>query len=271
MLKQRIITAVILAPLAIAGFVLLEGGWFALFIGAVVTLGAWEWARLAGETRQTGRVIYALVFAVLLLGLYWANLPAPLFFFPALIWWLFAAVMVVRYPRGSELWAGSMLPRIFGLLILLPAWYGLIWLREAANGLWLIMALMVLVWAADIGAYFAGKTWGKRKLMPNVSPGKTIEGFLGGLVFTQLLMLVVVLYLGWSLGSVLLALLGAALVVAFSVVGDLTESLFKRDQGLKDSSSLLPGHGGVLDRIDSLTAAIPVFALCWLLLGGHLG
>ena len=133
------------------------------------------------------------------------------------------------------------------------------------------MALMVLVWAADIGAYFAGKTWGRRKLMPNVSPGKTFEGFLGGLVFTQVLTLVAVLYLGWSLGSIVLALLGAALVVVFSVVGDLTESLFKREQGLKDSSSLLPGHGGVLDRIDSLTAAIPVFALCWALFGGQLG
>ncbi|WP_022964014.1 phosphatidate cytidylyltransferase [Halopseudomonas pelagia] len=271
MLKQRIITAVILAPLAIAGFILLEGRGFALFIGAVVTLAAWEWARLAGETSQKGRVVYALVVALLMLGLYRVNWPAQYLFIPAVIWWVLAAVMVVRYPRGRELWAGAMLAQLFGLLILLPAWYGLIWLRETANGLWLIMALMVLVWAADIGAYFAGKTWGKHKLMANVSPGKTIEGFLGGLVFTQVLTLMALMYLGWSLGSVLLGLLGAALVVTFSVVGDLTESLFKRDQGLKDSSNLLPGHGGVLDRIDSLTAAIPVFALCWLLAGGQLG
>lgn len=271
MLKQRIITAVILAPLAIAGFVLLDGAGFALFIGAVVTLGAWEWARLAGEVRQKSRVIYALGVALLMLALYQGNWPAEYVFIPAVIWWVLAAVMVVRYPRGHELWAGSWLAQLFGLLILLPAWYGLIWLREAPNGLWLIMALMVLVWAADIGAYFSGKTWGKRKLMPNVSPGKTIEGFLGGLLLTQVLTLIAMLYLGWSPGSVLLGLLGAALVVVFSVVGDLTESLFKRDQGLKDSSNLLPGHGGVLDRIDSLTAAIPVFALYWLLVGGQLG
>lgn len=270
MLKQRIITAVILAPLAIAGFVLLEGHWFALFIGAVVVLAAWEWARLAGETGQTGRVIYALVVALLLVGLYRYSGPAPYLLIPAVVWWLVAAVMVIRYPRGRGWWAGSIIARLLGLLILLPAWYGLVLLREAPNGLWLIMALMVLVWAADIGAYFAGKTWGRRKLMPNVSPGKTLEGFLGGLALTQLLSLVALLFLGWSLSSLLMGLLAAALVVIFSVLGDLTESLFKRDQHLKDSSNLLPGHGGVLDRIDSLTAAIPVFSLCWLLAGGQL-
>lgn len=271
MLKQRIITAVILAPLAIAGFVLLEGPWFALFVGAVVVLGAWEWARLAGETAQKGRVLYALVVALMMFALYRLGLPAQYLLFPAAVWWALAAVMVVRYPRDKGLWASSMVAQLMGLLILLPAWAGLVWLREVPHGLWLIVALLVLVWAADIGAYFAGKTWGRRKLMPNVSPGKTIEGFLGGLVFTQLLTLVALLYLGWSLPSLLVGLLGAALVVTFSVVGDLTESLFKRDQGLKDSSNLLPGHGGVLDRIDSLTAAIPVFALFWLLIGSQLG
>ncbi|PCC98083.1 phosphatidate cytidylyltransferase [Halopseudomonas pelagia] len=271
MLKQRIITAVILAPLAIAGFVLLEGPWFALFVGAVVVLGAWEWARLAGETAQKGRVLYALVVALMMFALYRLGLPVHYLLIPAAVWWVLAAVMVVRYPRDKGLWASCMVAQLLGLLILLPAWAGLVWLREVPNGLWLIVALLVLVWAADIGAYFAGKTWGRRKLMPNVSPGKTIEGFLGGLVFTQLLTLLALLYLGWSLSSLLIGLFGAALVVTFSVVGDLTESLFKRDQGLKDSSNLLPGHGGVLDRIDSLTAAIPVFALFWLLIGSQVG
>lgn len=271
MLKQRIITAVILAPLAIAGFVLLEGPWFALFVGAVVALGAWEWARLAGDMAQNARVLYALVVALLMLALYLIGLPVEYLLVPAVIWWTVAAIMVLRYPRDRALWAAPMVSRLLGLLILLPAWYGLVWLRAIPNGLWMIVALLVLVWAADIGAYFAGKTWGRRKLMPNVSPGKTIEGFLGGLVFTQFLTLLALLYLGWSISSLLVGMFGAALVVTFSVVGDLTESLFKRDQGLKDSSNLLPGHGGVLDRIDSLTAAIPVFALFWLLIGGQLG
>ena len=271
MLMQRVITAVILAPLAIAGFVLLDGLWFALFVGAVVVLGAWEWARLGGETSQKGRVVYALAVALLLGGLYRDAWPAQYVLVPALAWWSVAVVLIARYPNGVGLWAGSMICQLFGLFVLIPAWYGLIWLKAQDNGLWLILAVLVLVWAADIGAYCAGKTWGRNKLLPRVSPGKTIEGLAGGVVLTQLLTLVALLYLGWTLQGILLGQLTALLVVLFSVVGDLTESMFKRDQGLKDSSNLLPGHGGVMDRIDSLTAAIPVFALCWLVIGSQLG
>src|SRR5690606_16951319 len=116
-------------------------------------------------------------------------------------------------------------------------------------------------WAADIGAYFSGKTFGRRKLAPQVSPGKSWEGLFGGLLTSLLITLAVGLYRGWPVTEMVLALAGAALVVLISVVGDLTESMFKRSSGIKDSSQLLPGHGGVMDRIDSLTAAIPVFAL----------
>lgn len=270
MLKQRIITAVVLAPLAIAGFVLLEGAGFALFVGAIVVLGAWEWARLAGQEGQKGRIVYALVVALLMVGLYQVAWPAQYLLLPALAWWVVALVLISRYPKGRGLWAGSMISQLFGLLILLPAWYALVWLRALESGLWLILGVLVLIWAADIGAYMAGKTWGRNKLLPQVSPGKTVEGLAGGLVFTQILTLGVLLYLGWGFDALLLGQAAAALVVLFSVVGDLTESLFKREQGLKDSSSLLPGHGGVLDRIDSLTAAAPVFALCWMLIGERL-
>jgi phosphatidate cytidylyltransferase len=129
----------------------------------------------------------------------------------------------------------------------------------------LILAVMVLVWGADIGAYFAGRRFGKRKLAPQVSPGKSWEGVYGGLVATLMMCAGVGVYRDWSVSDLLLALLGTAAVVMISVVGDLTESMFKRQAGIKDSSNLLPGHGGVLDRIDSLTAAIPVFAaLLWL-------
>lgn len=271
MLMQRVITAVILAPLAIAGFVLLDGGWFALFVGGIVTLAAWEWARLGGETSKSGRIIYAVAVALLLSGLYRDEWPAQYILLPALGWWLIATILIMRYPKGRGLWAGSMIGQLFGLLVLLPAWYGLVWLKAQENGLWLIVATLILVWAADIGAYFAGKTWGRRKLRPAVSPGKTVEGLLGGVVLTQLLTLATLMYLGWDVRSVLLGLLGALLVVLFSVVGDLTESLFKREQGLKDSSNLLPGHGGVMDRVDSLTAAIPIFALYWWFVGSTLG
>lgn len=271
MLMQRVITAVILAPLVVAGFIWLHGPWFALFVGAVVTLAAWEWARLAGETTQKGRSIYALVVALILVGLYHGAWPAQYVFVPAALWWVAALGMVARYPASRGVWAAPLVAQLFGLLILLPAWYGLVWLKGQPGGLWLILAVMVLVWAADIGAYFAGKTWGKRKLAPRVSPGKSIEGLMGGVVVTQLLTLGAAVYLGWEASAILLGQLGALIVVLFSVVGDLTESMFKRDQGMKDSSNLLPGHGGVMDRIDSLTAAIPIFSLCWLLGGSQIG
>lgn len=265
MLKQRIITALILLPIALAGFFLLEGVAFALFIGAVVVLGGWEWARLAGLQGQSQRIAYALIVAILLGWLHrFPVLAAPVLLL-GVAWWLVAVVAVLNYPRSAAAWQALPVRLLIGLLILLPAWQGLMLFKQwpEANGL--ILAVMVLVWVADIGAYFSGRRFGKNKLAPQVSPGKSWEGVYGGLVASLLVTLVVGLSRDWSGSALLIALAGAAVVVLISVVGDLTESMFKRQAGLKDSSNLLPGHGGVLDRIDSLTAAIPVFAvLLWL-------
>jgi phosphatidate cytidylyltransferase len=171
----------------------------------------------------------------------------------------------LTYPRTSGKWSSVACKLVIGLLILLPAWQGLVYIKHMALGNWLIMAVMVLVWGADIGAYFSGRAFGKRKLAPAVSPGKSWEGVYGGLALTLLITLVVGVVREWETKQILVALIGAAVVVLISVVGDLTESMFKRQAGIKDSSNLLPGHGGVLDRIDSLTAAIPVFAvLLWM-------
>lgn len=265
MLKQRIITALVLLPFALGGFFLLDGALFALFIGAVVSLGAWEWARLAGLTAQVQRVAFAVLVAALLLGLYLVPVLAPWVLLCALIWWALATALVLGYPTSSHYWAGLPAKLIIGLLILLPAWQGLVLFKQWPEANCLILAVMVLVWGADIGAYFSGRRFGKRKLAPQVSPGKSWEGVFGGLLATLLICVGVAIYRDWSFASLLLGLLGTALVVLISVVGDLTESMFKRQAGVKDSSNLLPGHGGVLDRIDSLTAAIPVFAaLLWL-------
>lgn len=265
MLKQRIITALVLLPFALGGFFLLDGALFALFIGAVVSLGAWEWARLAGLTAQVQRVAFAVLVAALLLGLYLVPVLAPWVLLCALIWWALATALVLGYPASSRYWVGLPAKLIIGLLILLPAWQGLVLFKQWPEANWLILAVMVLVWGADIGAYFSGRRFGKRKLAPQVSPGKSWEGVFGGLLATVLICVGVAIYRDWSFASLLLGLLGTALVVLISVVGDLTESMFKRQAGVKDSSNLLPGHGGVLDRIDSLTAAIPVFAaLLWL-------
>lgn len=261
MLKQRIITALILAPLALCGFFLLEGGSFALFIGAVVVLGGWEWARLSGFEAQSSRILYAVVVAALLFLLYLLPDLAPWLLVAALIWWLMATWLVLTFPESSAYWASAICKLVIGLLILLPAWQGLVLIKQMPLGNWLILSVMILVWGADIGAYFSGKAFGKRKLAPKVSPGKSWEGLYGGLAACLLITAVVGVYRGWSLGEIIFALVSAAIVVLISVVGDLTESMFKRKSGVKDSSNLLPGHGGVLDRIDSLTAAIPVFAL----------
>ncbi|MFC6339381.1 phosphatidate cytidylyltransferase [Pseudomonas sp. CCM 7891] len=265
MLKQRIITALILLPIALCGFFLLQGSGFALFIGLVVTVGAWEWARLAGFAEQLPRVLYAAVVALLLFLMYILPGLALWVLGAAVLWWLLATFLVLTYPGTSDHWSSVACKLVIGLLILLPAWQGLVLIKQSPMGNWLIMAVMVLVWGADIGAYFSGRAFGKRKLAPAVSPGKSWEGVYGGLVLTLVITLIVGFVRGWTMKEMLLALVGAAVVVFISVVGDLTESMFKRQAGIKDSSNLLPGHGGVLDRIDSLTAAIPIFAvLLWM-------
>lgn len=197
MLKQRIITALVLLPIALGGFFLLEGAFFALFIGAVVSLGAWEWARLAGYVQQFGRVAYAATVAVLMVALYHLPQLAGAVLLLALVWWTLATVLVLTYPESVGYWGGRW--RLgMGLLILLPAWQGLVLLKQwpLANGL--IIAVMVLVWGADIGAYFSGKAFGKRKLAPRVSPGKSWEGVYGGLAASLAITLAVGLYRGWS-------------------------------------------------------------------------
>lgn len=263
MLKQRILTALVLFPLALCGFFLLEGVAFALFIGAVVVLGAWEWARLAGLEGQPQRGLFAVLVAVGLVVLFLVPGLAPWLLGLAVLWWGLATWLVLTYPGSARLWSSIACKLLVGLLVLLPAWEGLWLLKQwpSGQGNWLILAVMVVVWVADIGAYFSGRAFGKRKLAPAVSPGKSWAGLYGGLGIALAVTLITGLVRGWSGMHVLGALLTVALVVLISVVGDLTESMFKRQAGIKDSSQLLPGHGGVLDRIDSLTAAVPVFAV----------
>lgn len=267
MLKQRILTALVLIPVALAGFFLLEATAFACFIGAVVVLGAWEWGRLAGLSLQWQRVVFAGWIAACLLMLYYMPSLSTGLLVVALFWWCLSIGLVVTFPRTAHLWAEIPVRLLLGMLILLPAWQGLLMLKTWPSGNWLILAVMVLVWGADIGAYFVGRAFGRHKLAPRVSPGKSWEGFFGGLVTCLLITLVVGLLLNWPLRHVLTALAITLLVVPLSVVGDLTESMFKRETGIKDSSNLLPGHGGILDRIDSLTAAVPLFTALLLAFG----
>jgi len=271
-MKQRIITGLILLPLAFCGFFLLEGWHFALFIGAVCTLAAFEWAQLAGIKSIPKRCLYATTVALLLLICYrlrwqgnadnWENLTNWMVCV-SLAWWCFAFCLVKGYPKIPRVLTTSHSLRwIYGLFILVPAWQAFVYIKDFAElGRQLIFWLLALIWLADSGAYFIGRAYGKHKLRAAVSPGKSWEGLAGGLMIALLPVLGYGLYLELPILQLLQSLWIATLVVLLSVLGDLTESLFKREVGVKDSGKLLPGHGGVLDRIDSLTAAAPCFLL----------
>lgn len=266
MLKQRVITALWLIPLALAGFFGLQGHAFTAFAALVMVLGGWEWARMAGIDGQDLRIGYAAVVLGLFLPLVLLAPVLPVLLV-ALGWWLLATLMVFCYPRSAGWWAGVAGKLLMGLLILLPAGVALVWLKTLPQANMLILTVMLMVWTADIGAYFSGRAFGKRKLAPAVSPGKSWAGLYGGLAASLLVALGCGLALGLADHQLPLFVLAAGVIVLFSVIGDLTESMFKRSAGIKDSSNLLPGHGGVLDRIDSLTAALPLFALLFLLTG----
>lgn len=262
MLKQRVLTALFIAPVIIAITLYLPTAVFGVVLALVLALGAWEWAGLSG-LEGTPRYSYTAT-VLLVLGLLNRILPqeplvALILISLGVIWWSAAFLFVLAYPTGSTFFQSHAIRALTGVLVLLPAHTGLLLLHQGDPRAALLV--MVLVSFADIGAYFAGRAFGRRKLAPRVSPGKTWEGLGGALLL--------VLATGYAAArlldipdTVLAGFLGLCLVtVLASVVGDLTESMFKRMAGAKDSGQLLPGHGGVLDRLDSITAAAPVFAL----------
>lgn len=267
MLKQRIITALILAPIAIACVFLLPPLQFSLFVGGFILIASWEWANLA-DLEGYARFVYAGIVLLLLVTV--TFLPPVIVLGLGAIWWTVAFLLVIQYPRATHLWSSPMVRYLLGFFVLVPGFVSLNVLKAMPDSNFLILLLFLLIWGADIGAYFAGRAFGKRKLAPEVSPGKSWAGVYGGLVTAAAIAIAMALFngdpslLSWR-GIVFL--LGCCVIVLVSVLGDLTESMFKRARGVKDSSNLLPGHGGVLDRLDSLFAAGPVFALFVLLFG----
>ena len=266
MLKQRILTALIIAPLFLLGVFATNLLGFALFLGAIISVGAWEWARIAGLEAQNSRVIYAAMIA-LCLYISWHLAPVVVLGLAG-VWWVFALFLVLQFPASASIWQPTWIRCLAGLLVMVPAWKALVTVRGGVlavspdtSSVWLIIYVFLIVWAADIGAYFAGKTFGKRKLAPAVSPGKSIEGALGGLVAVSILPFVVAPFLTLTPSQTIILWLMTLSAAIFSIVGDLLESLGKRVVGIKDSSQILPGHGGIMDRIDSVTAAAPIFVL----------
>ena len=261
MLKARVATALVLVVALACVIFLLPPIAVAAAFGVIAVLAAWEWAGLM-RIDAPGRVMYAGVVGVFC----WQTFAMGesgflLFWLASALFWLLPAAFWLRYRWRME--GNDFIGYALGLILIVAAWAALVDLH--GRGPWLLLAIMALAWVADITAYFVGRRFGRRKLAPNISPGKTWEGvggaLAGAIVYGPAAAVATGLLTEPSLPHLLGIALLSALLTAISVAGDLIESLLKRQAGLKDSSGLLPGHGGVLDRIDSLLALLPVAAL----------
>jgi phosphatidate cytidylyltransferase len=255
MLRQRVITALTLGAIVLLGIFLAPVSVMMLFAAALILAGAWEWSAFLKVPSFAARAVFLALIAAGIAAMWWVGVTSPRFdqvLLGAGLWWSIALLWCAFMPTVIN--AGSA--ALAGILVLLPAWLALVRLQQLSSQLLLFVLLLVV--AADVGAYFAGRAFGKHKLAPRVSPGKTWEGVGGGCAGAMLMGILGSIWFELDLAPFLV--LCAAVFVA-SVVGDLTESMFKRHAGLKDSGALLPGHGGVMDRIDSVTAAAPIFLL----------
>jgi len=271
MLKARVITALVLMALLLPSLFYSSQAMWALLVAGFIGIAAWEWGALLGW-KATARILLGAITALLCASL---SLVAPNaigageLFVPAAPWVLLAyGLSTAFWCLAMPLWLkhkwslhglGGV---VVGAVVLLPTWLAMVQLRALGAGA--LLGILAVVWMADIAAYFSGKAFGKHKLAPSISPGKTREGAIGACVGVVVYGIAVRQIFGLDMmpwGLWILALIG---VTVISIVGDLYESLLKRKAGIKDSSSILPGHGGVLDRIDSLTSTLPVVALLWL-------
>lgn len=270
MLKARIATAAVLIPIVIALIFFADVTLFSAFFALIVVIGAWEWAGLS-KLNDKVKYLYVIFSLSILFLIYWFN--DDLIYKSAVLigalYWLIAVGLVIFYQKQRNLLPrSSSILMLVGLLLLVPMWSGLVILKSnIETGSVLIMLLMLLIWGADTAAYFAGKKWGKRKLANHVSPGKTWEGTIAGLVVSIVIAIAYVIVSNKNLGDGLIFIALSLLTVIGSVFGDLMESIVKREAGQKDSGHILPGHGGVMDRIDSLTAASPIFVFGLVLAG----
>ncbi|MCW8955654.1 MAG: phosphatidate cytidylyltransferase [Gammaproteobacteria bacterium] len=265
MLYKRIITALPLAILAV--WFIITQSTSAIFYGLLLInlIAGWEWARLSGLDQRMGRVSYALLIVASSYGLYWLQLQQASLFNAvmvfSIIWWsLIIYYMSTRDPSAATA-VLSPLKVLSGFFTLLPPVLALLFLHQQSQGAYWMLYVLSIVWVADSGAYFAGKTFGKVKLVPKLSPGKTREGLYGAVLATSLYSMAAAVFFDLSLIQTLLLLIISFFGTLLSIAGDLFISLLKRERGVKDTGAILPGHGGVLDRIDSITSAAPFFAI----------
>jgi phosphatidate cytidylyltransferase len=271
MTRTRVLAALAMTPIAIAAILLLPTPWMVALAAVVFLAGLWEWFRLADIDDTLARTVLLVVNMALMVAIVWGSRTSvglsyvllQIMMVIGVAWWLAAMLWLRHFDFASN---HETHARVFklaaGTLAIVPAWCALAVLHGSdPNGhRWLFVALAI-VWAADSGAYFAGRHFGKRKLAPRISPNKTVEGLLGGVACGLVVALAFAPFAGATLRQLPAVALVAIVAVLFSVVGDLFESLLKRHVGAKDSGDLIPGHGGILDRIDGVVAALPVFAL----------
>lgn len=270
MLKSRLLTAFLMGPLILWAIYAMPENYFASFAFVLVSLASWEWAAFAGWTKPIQRGIFFVVnvflFAVIL---FIQNTDVNLvIILISLLWWLICIPLLLSFPfKENSLFHQQAVKTLVGVILLLATLVSMTLIRSNPNyGSGFALYLILIVWFADSGAYFAGRSLGKTKLIPKVSPGKTWEGVAGAIVVTLIVSIISLDLLGIPSSQSIPFVFVTFITVIYSIAGDLSESMFKRMANLKDSGSLIPGHGGILDRIDSLMSAFPVFfAGLWLM------
>ena len=269
MLKQRVLTAVVLLPVILLALFIEQVWLWRTFVSVFIAVAWWEWVRLAQVQRKTTYIILA---TIILLGLMIMLANAGFLFglvvFSILLWLITILCCFLMPEKMNQI----ILPQtklLFGSWVLAFTWWALIWLKEQANGAYWVLGFLMIIWLADTGAYFAGKRFGKHKLAPLISPGKTVEGLFGGIVCVTIYALAMQTVFNdeFTASGFFLVIL-SVIIAIISVGGDLFESWMKRHARIKDSSQILPGHGGVLDRIDSLIAALPFILVTYAYMTG---
>lgn len=262
MLAQRVFTAIGLLSALLLIVFFTNSLFFLVVLSLVTLLAAWEWTNLSGINSLLGRSLYCFML-MLFCSLSYVMLQDYLsvILVLSLIFWILALILICTYPRFNSYWNNLYSLGLMGILVLLPCWLLLLYLRQHDDFIVYFLGLIVLVAAADTGAFFSGRSFGRHKLAELVSPNKTWEGVIGGIVSCLVLLVIVKSILPAEKISWVLILVLPLLVSFFSVTGDLFESMLKRVRGLKDSGNILPGHGGILDRIDGIVSTTPAYIL----------